>query len=116
MKKEDYTLFLLILIATMVVKMAYPTLSEIANGIVVSLVVSGGVIWISEKRKLKKETKELNAKFNEFWIKHKSIRDKYDPSNAWNESTSLPADYLEEMRILNEEYGPSLEARRNRNR
>jgi hypothetical protein len=41
---------------------------------------------------------------NEFWVKHKAIRDKYDPKHEWNEATSLPAAYIQEMDALNAEY------------
>lgn len=59
--------------------------------------------------KLQKEQDE-----KEYWAyqkMHDAIRAKYDPKKEWNEITSLPREYLDEIRSLNNEHQGMLRRR-----
>jgi Ni/Co efflux regulator RcnB len=58
----------------------------------------------SREKAVERQLKADEPLRNEFWVKHKVIRDKYDPEHEWNEGTSLPAEYTREMAELNAEY------------
>ena len=47
----------------------------------------------------------------EYQAKHRAIRAKYDPSNEWNEATSVPREYLTEIHDLNLQHGSMLQRR-----
>lgn len=102
------TNFLLILIAAMLGIRWYP---EIAYPVIVIAVI-GWVLnafpgWRAERKVERAKERQLKADEplrNEFWAKHKAIRDKYDPEHQWNEGTSLPMEYRQEMEDLNIEY------------
>ena len=44
------------------------------------------------------------AEWDEYRAKHKAIREKYDLTDEWNEATSLPSGYQQEIAELNREY------------
>jgi hypothetical protein len=100
--------FLLILIAAMLGIHWFP---EVAYPVIV-IVLIGWVLnafpkWRDRRRQEKAIERQLKADAplrNEFWAKHKAIRDKYDPNHEWNEGTSLPPEYTTEMADLNAEY------------
>jgi FAD/FMN-containing dehydrogenase len=55
-----------------------------------------------KKRKAEKQREEKDeAEFWEYEGKHRAIRAKYDPENVWNEATSVPQEYLDEISALN---------------
>jgi hypothetical protein len=56
------------------------------------------------ERAVQRQLKADEPLRNEFWAKHKAIRDKFDPKHEWNEGTSLPAEYTREMAELNARY------------
>ena len=102
------TNFLLILIAAMLgihwfPNVAYP---------VIAIALAGWALnefprWRERRRKERDVERQLKADEplrNEFWAKHKAIRDKYDPKHEWNEGTSLPPEYEQEMADLNAQY------------
>ena len=66
--------------------------------------------WKQRKARQRQEEEDEKA-FWEHHRKHDAIRKKYDPENKWNEVTSLPSEYLKEIRDLNLEYRGMLQRR-----
>jgi hypothetical protein len=102
------TNLLLVLIAAMLGIRWYPS---IAYPVIVVALIGWALIefpkWRERRRREKAIERQLKADEplrNEFWAKHKAIRDKYDPEHEWNEATSLAAAYIQEMDDLNAEY------------
>jgi hypothetical protein len=104
----NFQTLLLLLIAYMIGVRWYP--DYVYPAFVVVL-----VIWATNElpkwwrlRKIERvKEKQLKADAplrDEFWAKHRAIRDKYDPKHEWNEATSLPLEYQKEMDDLNAEY------------
>ena len=112
--RDDINSWLIMLAVALLIKIAYPEFSSASDTLVIGVVVFGLICWISSRRSLAKRKSELDRMYNDFMRKHQEIRRKYDPTNSWNESTTTPADYREEIRILNEQYQSIVEERRNR--
>jgi hypothetical protein len=99
---------LLLLIAYMIGKHWYPdyVYPAIAIGLALWALNELPKWWQQRKiERAKQKTLDADAPLrDEFWRKHKVIRDKYDPKHEWNEGTSLPFEYRREMDELNAEY------------
>jgi Ni/Co efflux regulator RcnB len=102
------TNFLLVLIAAMLGLHWYPDIAKPLIAFAIFAWLLNEVPKWNKQRKLEKaKQNQLDADKplrEEFWAKHKAIRDKYDPKHEWNEGTSLPAEYTREMAELNAEY------------
>lgn len=97
----------------------YPDTTEtlVAVAIVACTLYAG--YWLAvqfparwKKRRAERQQEERDEK--EYWdyeIKHNAIRAKYDPRHEWNEATSVPSEYIEEIRRLNFEYRGMLQRR-----
>jgi hypothetical protein len=75
--------------------------------IAVYWLITYGPTWWREHQAERKKQNVLDADKplrEEFWRKHKAIRNKYDPKDEWNEGTFLPQEYVQEMADLNDEY------------
>ena len=55
--------------------------------------------------------KQDDTDYWEYDRKREELRARYDPENKWNEATSVPADYLREVRALNIQYRNMLQRR-----
>jgi uncharacterized membrane protein YebE (DUF533 family) len=68
-----------------------------------------------ERREAKRQALERDGEdekaFWDYQTKHNSIRAKFDPTNSWNEATTVPDDYKEEIRQLNLLYANMLRRR-----
>lgn len=115
----NITNILLVIILFILVKQFYPDTAKtlIAVGIV-GFVLYGGYWLVTQlpmrwkKRRAEKRQEEQDER--EYWDyqkKHDAIRAKYDPRNEWNEATSVPSKYLEEIRELNLEHREMLQRR-----
>jgi hypothetical protein len=100
-------------------KQFYPDTTEtlVAVGIV-AFVLYGGYWLVTQfparwkKRRAEKKQEEQDEKeFWEYQKKHDAIRAKYDSRNEWNEATSVPDKYLEEIRNLNLKHRGMLQRR-----
>ena len=115
----NVTNVLLSIILLILVSQFYPTAfgTLILTGIVVSVLYF--FYWLIAKfpaqRKLQKEKRlqeqKDEADFWELQRKGDAIRAKYDPEHAWNEATSLPQEYSNEIQNLNLEYRDILKRR-----
>lgn len=54
----------------------------------------------AEQRQRKKD----EAEYWEWYARHEAIRHKYDPEHQWNEATTTPYEYQDEIDKLNAEY------------
>ena len=66
-----------------------------------------------EKEKAEKEFANLYLpKLLEYRRKYKDIRDRYDPKLEWNEGTTIPKEYFEEIDSLQQEHSEMIEQQR----
>lgn len=100
--------FLLLLIAAMIGIHWYPSAAyPVIVILVIGYLLNEFPKWLKQQRLERAKQKQLDDDAplrQEFWRKHKAIRFKYDPNDEWNEATSLPAAYRQEMEELNEQY------------
>ena len=100
-------------------KQFYPDTAEIlvAVGIATITVYSG--YWLitqlparmKTRRAQRRQEEQDEREYSEYQKKHDAIRTKYDPQNVWNEATSVPKEYEEEIRMLNSEHRDMLQRR-----
>jgi len=65
-------------------------------------------------RERSKEEKVNNEEFfNVYQPAFEALRQKYDPKKVWNEATSVPQEYLDELRALNRKHRWMLKRRNN---
>lgn len=114
MNVTNYLLFIIIVI---LVRQFYSTRLDEFIPVVIGSLALYGCYWlvaefparfrrrISEKQQKKKD----EAEFWEYQRKHDAIRAKYDPEHTWNEATSVPQAYLDELRKLNLEHREMLQ-------
>ena len=115
----NITNILLLVILFILLKQFYPAATDtlVALGITAFLLYAG--YWLVaqfppwwKKRRAERLQKEQDGKeYLDYQKKHDAIRTKYDPRNEWNEATSLPREYLEEIRSLNLEHRGMLQRR-----
>ena len=115
----NITNVLLVIILFILVKQFYPDTAEtlVAVGIVAFTVYSG--YWLitqfparlKARRAQRRQEEQDEREHSEYQKKHDAIRTKYDPQNAWNEATSVPNEYVEEIRTLNSEHRGMLQRR-----
>ena len=101
------------------VKQFYPEFAgKIYTGAVVLLLVLGGY-WLAfefpgefkKHRARKKQELQDEKDFQEYDKQFTDIRTKYDPEDRWDETTSVPDKYIEEIRKLNFKYSGMLRRR-----
>ena len=121
MIKQQFNLtnILLFIILFILVKQFYPDIARnlITIGVIVLLLYGG--YWLvmefpAERRKhraRKKQELQDEKDFLEYDKQSSAVRTKYDPENKWNETTSVPDEYLEEIRKLNFKYRGMLQRR-----
>ena len=115
----NITNVLLLVILFILVKQFYPVATEtlVAVGIAALALYAGYWLVTQFPARWKKrgaERRQEEQDENEFWDyqkKHDAIRAKYDPRLEWNEATSVPSEYLEEIRRLNVEHRDMLQRR-----
>jgi hypothetical protein len=116
MNLTNYLLFIILLI---LVKQFYPTYLDTLLPVIVGCLILYGFYWLVVKfpaqwKMRKKERQQEQKDEAEFWEcqqKHNAIRAKYDPEYKWNEATSVPHEYLDEIRSLNIEHREMLQRR-----
>ena len=67
--------------------------------------------WWKKRRAKKRQEEQDERELWDYQKKHDAIRAKYDPRNEWNEATSVPAQYLDEIRKLNLDHRGMLQHR-----
>lgn len=105
----NFTNYLLFIILLILVKQFYPDLVHTLLPVVIVGLSIYGCYWLLAKfpaqwKKRKAEKQQERKDEVEFWEyqrMHDAIRAKYDPRHAWNEATSVPREYLDEIRNLN---------------
>lgn len=115
----NLTNFLLLVIVAILVIQFYPAVaSPVAVGGAAVAILYGSYWLIARYPSYRKEQRALReqheADEREYWEHHKqheAIRKKYDPRGEWNEATSLPLEYLEEIRAVNLAHGGMLQRR-----
>lgn len=102
------TNFLLVVIIWLLVNQFYPDWVPILLLVlVVAALIRGGVWFFERRRRQTEERKQQESDQEAYQVyqrQHQAIRDRYDPQSVWNEATSLPREYLEEIRELNDRY------------
>ena len=66
--------------------------------------------WIKRKAEKQQEQKD-EAEFWEYKKKHNAVLAKYDPEDLWHEATSIPQEYIDEIKNLNLEHRGMLQRR-----
>ena len=113
------TNFLLATILFILVEQFYPSVIETLLPICIAAFVLYGIYWLvfrfpkwwKQRKALQRQEREDEEAFWERHRKQDAIRKKYDPENKWNEATSVPREYLQEIRELNLEYRDMLQRR-----
>lgn len=116
MNLTNYLLFIILLI---LVKQFYPALLDTLLPVIAGGLALYGCYWLVakfpaqwKKRKAERQQEQKDeAEFWEYQRKHDAIRAKYDPEHEWNEATSVPQEYLGEIRNLNIEHREMLRRR-----
>jgi hypothetical protein len=113
------TNYLLSIILLILVKQFYPALLDTLLPVVIGGLALYGCYWLVakfpaqwKKRKVEKQQEEKDE--TEFWDyqrKHDAVRAKYDPEHVWNEATSVPHEYSDEIRTLDLEHRGMLQRR-----
>src|SRR5262249_36148008 len=106
---------LLLINTGLLVQLAFP---QWAQPVWFALGLAGlmaGINWLSvtyQRKKAERSQKKIDEKlWREYDAAHRAIRKKYDPENKWNEATSVPRDYQEEIDDLNHSYRGMLKRR-----
>ena len=115
----NLTNYLLIIILLILVRQFYPTLLDALLPVVIGGIALYGIYWLVAKfptqwKKRNAERQQEKKDEEEFWEyqrKHNAVRAKYDPEHVWNEATSVPQEYLDEIRNLNIEHRGMLQRR-----
>lgn len=115
----NITNILLGIIILILLKQFYPAYADnLITVVIIAFVLYAGFWLVTrfperwKKHRAEKLQKERDEK--EYWDyrkKHDAIRAKFDPKNEWNEITSIPREYLEEIRRLNIEHRGMLQRR-----
>ena len=89
----------------------------------VLLAVVGGAVYgcywmvrrlpakLKQARQQRRQEEHDEREFWEHKAKQDALRAKYDPKGVWNEATSVPSEYLAEVRQLNLRYRTMLQRR-----
>jgi hypothetical protein len=96
-----------VIVAALGFKFVPETAYPVVGVVFLAWVINEFPKWNRQRKLEKAKQKQLDADAplrDEFRVKHKAIRRKYDPNNEWNEATSLPYEYQQEMDELNREY------------
>lgn len=64
-----------------------------------------------QRKAIRAQKARDEEEFKEYWSGHQAIRAKYDPEHKWNEATSTPREYHEEIDELNEIHRAMLKRR-----
>lgn len=115
----NVTNYLLVIILFILVKQFYPAILDELIPVVIGGLALYGCYWLVtklpaqwKKRKAERQQEQRDeAEFWEYQRQHNAIRAKYDPEGAWNEATSVPREYLDEIRKLNFEHRDMLQRR-----
>jgi type VI protein secretion system component VasK len=103
---------LLVIIAAMLFARFWPEQARALATIAIVVGLLYAVWWLifsyPERRRRNKaraaQEAADEAQYREFQQQHKAIRRKFGPEHQWNEATSLPREYTEEMDALNAKY------------
>lgn len=109
---------LLVVILFILLKQFYPASADTFTTVGIAALAIYGCYWLTQVparwKKHRAETRQQELDEREFWDyqkKHDAIRAKYDPRQEWDEATSVPRAYLEEIRGLNLEHRGMLQRR-----
>lgn len=116
MNLTNYLLFVILLILVM---QFYPNLLAELLPVVIGALMLYCCYWLVAKLRAqwtkrgaeKQQEQKDEAEFWEYQRKHNAIRVKYDPEHEWNEATSVPKEYLNEIRSLIIEHREMLQRR-----
>jgi hypothetical protein len=105
----NITNYLLGLILIILLEQFHPAFLESATALLVPSIVLFGIYllltkfptWWREHKREKAEEQKYEDAFMHYQEQHRAIRLKYDAEQIWNEATSVPKEYLEEIRSLN---------------
>ncbi len=115
----NLTNYLLSIILLILVKQFYPALWDAFLPVVIGGLTLYGCYWLvakfpkqwKKRRAERQQEQKDEAEFWEYQRKHNAVRAKYDPEHKWNEATSVPQEYLGEIRNLNIEHREMLQRR-----
>jgi len=115
----NLTNFLLAIIIFILLRQFYPSEAEVLKYVVLAIISIWFIYWLvvefPEKRRRQKaanrQEEQDNIEFFEYQRRHDAIRNRYDPKNGWDEASTLPEEYIAEIRSLNLEYASVLRRR-----
>lgn len=119
MHPKNYKNILFVIVIVMLIKHFYPEATKTILLSSISLIGFYGFYWMGaqlykwgkERMAIKYQDGEDENTYLEYQKKHDAIRTKFDPNYQWNEATSVPSDYLKEVRVLNLQYREMLKRR-----
>jgi len=115
----NLTNYLLSIILFILVKQFYPDILGKFVLVAIGGLALYGCYWLVAKfptewkrRKAERQQEQKDeAEFWEYQRKHDAVRAKYDSEHVWNEATSVPQEYLDEIRNLNLDHRGMLQRR-----
>jgi len=115
----NLTNYLLSIILFILVKQFYPDILGTFVLVAIGGLALYGCYWLVAKfptewkrRKAERQQEQKDeAEFWEYQRKHDAVRAKYDSEHVWNEATSVPQEYLDEIRNLNLDHRGMLQRR-----
>ena len=109
------TNFLLLVVIMILIRQFYPGLADALVGILIVGGIAYGGYWLLRKYPAHRTaTAQRKADDGEYWkyqTDHEAIRSRYDPNRQWNEATTVPPEYLAEIRALNQAHHQMLRRR-----
>src|SRR5665647_513661 len=115
----NLTNYLLSIILFILVKQFYPDILGTFVLVAIGGLALYGCYWLVAKfptewkrRKAERQQEQKDeAELWEYQRKHDAVRAKYDSEHVWNEATSVPQEYLDEIRNLNLDHRGMLQRR-----
>lgn len=108
MASMNVTNLLLVTILLILIRQYYPSVANVLVPVTLGALFIFGLaqlIVVHGRRKAKRMLEEYDETcFREHREAHDALRKKYDPRNEWNEATSVPPEYLSEVKELNSRY------------
>jgi hypothetical protein len=106
---------LLLIVAALLFELVHPAWAPLVWLALGVFAVVSSISWLKARHEQRKAMPAAKARdeeeFKMYRAEHQAIRAKYDPEHKWNEATSTPRAYREEIAELNELHSAMLKRR-----
>jgi len=106
---------LLLIVAALLFELVHPSWAPLVWLALGVFAVVSTTSWLKARHEHRKAMRAAKAsdeeEFKVYWAEHQAIRAKYDPEHKWNEATSTPREYQEEIDELNQMHRAMLKRR-----